>query len=149
MINGSELRRGVIGPGERGVIQADEAPALVLALDAPLRVERQHGAAIELPRGAVTLLAQNATLRNVSSRNATFIVTWLDPRANTATTPLLFPSPDARDVALDEAWQRHGCHLNPGNPACLTVGLAATCAADSAGCFATARRSSWGSLFCS
>lgn len=31
------------------------------------------------------------------------------------------------DVALAEAWRRNGCQVNPGNPSCLTIGLAAEC----------------------
>ena len=29
------------------------------------------------------------------------------------------------DSALDNVWHREGCHLNPGNPTCLIVGIAA------------------------
>ena len=34
------------------------------------------------------------------------------------------------DPELAIAWEQNGCHLNPGNPSCLTIGLAADCAAD-------------------
>jgi hypothetical protein len=37
------------------------------------------------------------------------------------------------DPVLDDAWHRFGCHLNPGNPSCLTVGIAAECAIDATG----------------
>lgn len=131
-----ELRRGAIAPGERGLILADEAPALLLALDAPLRLEPRQGTAIEVPQGGVTLLTHNATLYNAGSRNAAFIVTWLDQRAGASSTPLPTPTPQTRDAALADAWQQNGCHLNPSNPACLTVSLATACGADpaAAGC---------------
>lgn len=34
------------------------------------------------------------------------------------------------DSALAGAWRHHGCAVNPGNPACLTITLAAACAQD-------------------
>jgi hypothetical protein len=47
-------------------------------------------------------------------------------------TPRPAELPDL-DPALDDAWHRYGCHLNPGNPSCLTVGLAIGCAIDATG----------------
>lgn len=50
------------------------------------------------------------------------------PRADNQTavrTAGDFPSIDA---ALAGPWRRYGCAVNPGNPACLTIGLAAECA---------------------
>src|SRR5215207_7212461 len=47
-------------------------------------------------------------------------------------TPRPAELPDL-DPALDDAWHRYGCHLNPGNPSCLTVGLAIGCTIDATG----------------
>ena len=40
----------------------------------------------------------------------------------------LLPARSQVDPELDDAWYDNGCHLNPGNPACVIVGVAAECA---------------------
>ncbi|MFN8594460.1 MAG: hypothetical protein U0031_23660 [Thermomicrobiales bacterium] len=57
------------------------------------------------------------------------------PRANAETASpavVAIHTSDTRaelsDGAVAGAWRRNGCQVNPGNPACLTVTLAATCA---------------------
>jgi hypothetical protein len=55
----------------------------------------------------------------------------LEGHRTVTTTGSAFGAPGI-DSALAGAWRRHGCAVNPGNPACLTIGLAAACARDAA-----------------
>ena len=48
-----------------------------------------------------------------------------------ASTGVANREPDINS-ALAAAWRSHGCAVNPGNPACLTIGLAAACSRDAA-----------------
>ncbi len=77
--------------------------------------------------GDIFLVAEPATVRNPGNQPATFMMAR-STLAVSATPP---PADQAGlDPALDDAWYRYGCHLNPGNPSCLTVGIAAGCAID-------------------
>jgi hypothetical protein len=123
-----ELREGIIAPGQTVRVLADEAPALLVSLDRSLLIDRDRAVPGNLPPGAMTLLTTTTTIRNPSARAAAFVVTWIAPSADDPASAMA--GQGARDPALDEAWRRYGCHLNPSNPACLTVSLAAACALD-------------------
>jgi len=125
-----ELRQGSLASGQRTTVPADEAPALLLVSDGSLQVEHTHDAPGNLPRGAMTLLTATTTIRNPGPRTATFIATWMSPQATdpAQAAALHGPGQGKQDAEINEAWRRNGCPLNPGNPSCLTVGLAAACA---------------------
>lgn len=133
-----ELQPGLLAPGQQITIPAGDTPALLLAVDNPIKVEQGSDAPLVLTYGEITLLDTDRVIGNADARMATFVVVRITADAATAhqsTAPheITFRTGDA---ALDDAWQRFGCALNPGNPACLTVGLAAACASvpSSPGC---------------
>ena len=138
-----ELVRGILNPGREADLPAAELPALLLAADSVLQIEMPDGAIVAIPSGEIALLGNRATIRNPGQQPATFMVARSHPAGPTMAPPTartganLTPQPGL-DPALDDAWHRQGCHLNPGNPSCLTIGVAAQCAIDPSGpaCFA-------------
>jgi hypothetical protein len=125
-----ELRQGILAPGQRTTVPADEAPALLLATGGPLQIEWTHAAPSDLPRGSLTLLTTSASIANPGSRAVAFIETRMTPQSTNPTQAAALPGSGrgAQDAEINEAWRRNGCQLNPGNPSCLTIGLAAACA---------------------
>jgi len=122
-----ELREGRLAPGQEALITTRETPVVLLAIDNPIEIGEGIDAPLEARSGELTLLTTNATIRNAGARVATFAVAWI--AADDAAPEQQVPAEITLggDAELDEAWQRFGCHLNPGNPSCLTVGLAAAC----------------------
>lgn len=124
-----ELWEGRLAAGEEVRIEARGTPVVLLGGAQRLAMTHGNDAVTALSWGDVILLAEETTLRNAGARPATFAVAWLvsdaagTPRAVVATGT----APE-----LAAAWQRNGCHLNPGTPACLTVTLAAACASNAA-----------------
>lgn len=119
-----ELREGRLAPGEEMSIPGRGTPVVLLASDNPLHIAQAGEGPLDVARGELALLTANAMVRNDGARVATFAVA----RITTDGTVQGEAAPAPGDPVLDEAWQRFGCHLNPGNPACLTVGLVSTCA---------------------
>ena len=133
-----ELVRGILNPGRVAELPAAELPALLLAADSVLQIEMPDGANVAVLSGMIALLGNRVTIRNPGQQPATFMVARsarAEPAAAqpaTRTHTNLTPQPGL-DPGLDDAWHREGCHLNPGNPSCLTVGVAAQCAIDPSG----------------
>ena len=121
-----ELIRGILNPGREADVPATELPTLLLATGSDLQIQGSHGETVEVRGGEIALLGEHATIRNPGQQTATFAIA----RSATAETT---SAQSGLDAALDDAWHRHGCHLNPGNSSCLTVGIAAECAIDPAG----------------
>lgn len=118
-----ELVRGFLNPGHVATLPAVDMPALLVASDNVLHIEPAAGAPLHLARDDIALLAEAATVRNDGQQLATFVVARAVPAPRAAAS-----APQPLDPALDDAWRRNGCHLNPGNAACVTVGVAAACA---------------------
>ncbi len=130
-----ELQPGLLAPGQQITIPAGDTPVVLLAVDNPIQIAQGRDAPLVLTSGALTLLDQDRVIGNADARMATFVVARIAsgdvaPHESTAPREIAFR---AGDAALDDAWQRFGCALNPGNPACLTVGLAAACTSAPAG----------------
>jgi hypothetical protein len=125
-----ELMRGILNPGREANMLAAGLPLLLFAADSALEIEPLAGNTVNIPSGEIALLTERATIRNPGQSPATFVVARA-ARAETATAqPVVRPG---LDPALDDAWYRSGCHLSPGNPSCLTIGVAAECAIDHTG----------------
>ncbi|MBA2596758.1 MAG: hypothetical protein H0V00_09070 [Chloroflexia bacterium] len=135
-----ELVRGLLNPGRAAVVAATAPPALLLASDNPIQIETAGAEPVDIVRDDFMLLQAAATVRNRGTQPATFVVARVIPSlaaegtSRGTETAALTTQPS--DPELDAAWRRFGCHLNPGNPSCLTVGVAADCALDptDAGC---------------
>ena len=138
-----ELVRGMLNPGREAKLPTAELPALLLAAESLLQIEMLDGVIVDVPAGDIALLGNRATIRNPGQQPATFMV------VRSAHSEPATPHPAARthtnltahqglDPALDEAWHRQGCYLNPGNPSCLIIGIAAECAIDPSGPACTA-----------
>jgi hypothetical protein len=125
-----ELLQGILNPTRAAEIPAGATPALLLATDSAIQLETASGDVIDVPGREMLLLTKPATVRNTADQPAMFVIARSVPTEN-ATTRAAEQSD--LDPALDDAWHRYGCHLNPGNPSCLTVGLAAGCAIDATG----------------
>ena len=125
-----ELIRGILNPHREADLPASDTPTLLLATDSAIEIETATGDVIEIPNGEIALITERVTIRNPGELPATFVLA----RATLAATTTARPADQSGlDPALDDAWRRHGCHLNPGNPSCLTVGVAAECAIDHTG----------------
>jgi hypothetical protein len=125
-----ELVRGILNPTRAAEMPASATPALLLATDSAIQLETATGDVIDLPSGELFLLAEPATVHNHGHQPATFVI------ARSALAGHATPHPVEQaglDPVLDDAWHRYGCHLNPGNPSCLTVGLAIGCTIDATG----------------
>ncbi len=133
-----ELLRGLLNPGRMAAVPAAGPPALLIALDNTMTIHLETAGAepAVIARDEIVLLTAAATVRNHGTQPATFVVARIIPspaapeltlrtEASALTAQLLAPE-------LDDAWRRLGCHLNPGNPSCVTVGVAADCALDPA-----------------
>jgi hypothetical protein len=125
-----ELLQGILNPTRAAEVPAGATPALLLATDSAIQLETASGDVIDVPGREMLLLTKPATVRNTADQPAMFVIARSVPTEN-ATTRAAEQSD--LDPALDDAWHRYGCHLNPGNPSCLTVGLAAGCAIDATG----------------
>jgi hypothetical protein len=125
-----ELVRGILNPTRAAQMPDGATPALLLATDSPIQLETASGDVIDVPNGELFLLTEPATARNPGHQPATFVIARSVPAENATTRPA--EQPDL-DPALDDAWHRYGCHLNPGNPSCLTVALAIGCMIDATG----------------
>jgi hypothetical protein len=125
-----ELVRGIVNPDRAAALPAGAIPALLLATDSAIRLETTSKGDVNVPGGELFLLTEPATARNPSQQPATFVIARSVPAENATTRPA--EQPDL-NPALDDAWHRYGCHLNPGNPSCLTVALAIGCTVDATG----------------
>ena len=85
---------------------------------------------IDLPSGELFLLAEPATCAQSRSSAGDVRDRTECARGARNATPV---EQAGLDPVLDDAWHRYGCHLNPGNPSCLTVGLATGCTIDATG----------------
>jgi hypothetical protein len=125
-----ELARGILNPTYAVELQAGATPALLLATDSAIQLQSALGDVVDVPYGEMVLLTEPATIRNPSHQPATFVIARSALAESTTTGPT---DQSDLDPALDDAWYRYGCHLNPGNPSCVTVGIAAGCAIDATG----------------
>ena len=125
-----ELLQGILNPTRVAEIPAGATPALLLATDSAIQLETASGDVIDVPGREMLLLTKPATVRNTADQPAMFVIARSVPTENTT---MRAAEQSDLDPALDDAWHRYGCHLNPGNPSCLTVGLAAGCAIDATG----------------
>jgi hypothetical protein len=125
-----ELVRAIINPTRHAALPAGAMPSLLLATDSAVQLETTSGGGVNVPDRATVLLAEPVIARNPGQQPATFVV------ARSVTTESATTQPVNRsgvDSALSDAWHHYGCHLNPGNPSCLTIGIAADCAIDPSG----------------
>jgi hypothetical protein len=127
---GLELMRGILNPTRATNLPSGATPVLLVATDSAIALETAGGDLVDVPMGEIFLLAEPATVRNPGNQPATFVIAR-SALGEGATRPLV--SQSSLDPALDDAWHRYGCHLNPGNPSCLTVGIAAECAVNATG----------------
>jgi hypothetical protein len=127
---GLELVRGILNPNRAAALPAGALPALLLATDSAIRLETTSSGVVDVPSGELFLLAEPATVRNPGQQPATFVVARSVPTEVATTHPA---DESGLDPALSDAWHHYGCHLNPGNPSCLTIGIAADCAIDPTG----------------
>jgi hypothetical protein len=125
-----ELLQGILNPTRAAEIPAGATPALLLATDSAIQLETAADDVIDIPGRQMLLLTKPATVRNAGDQPAMFVIARNLPTENA--TARAAEQPDL-DPALDDAWYRYGCHLNPGNPSCLAVGFAAGCAIDATG----------------
>ena len=125
-----ELLQGILNPTRAAEMPAGATPGLLLATDSAIQLETASGDVIDIPGREMQLLTEPATVRNTDDQPAMFVIARTAPSANAMTRAA---EQSDIDPALDDAWHRYGCHLNPGNPSCLTVGLAAGCAIDATG----------------
>jgi hypothetical protein len=127
---GLELMRGILNPTRVTELPSEATPVLLLATDSAIELETARGDIVDIPMGDIFLLAEPATVRNPGHQPATFMMA----RSTLAASATPHPADEASlDPALADAWYHYGCHLNPGNPSCLTVGIAAGCAIDATG----------------
>jgi hypothetical protein len=125
-----ELMRGILNPTRATDLPSGATPVLLLATDSAIELETARGDVVDIPMGEIFLLAEPATVRNPGNQPATFVMARSALAAGATTQPA---HQSRLDPALDDAWHRYGCHLNPGNPSCLTIGIAAECAIDATG----------------
>jgi hypothetical protein len=124
-----DLVRGILNPTRAAELPAGEMPSL-LVTDSAIQLETTSNGSVDIARGEMLLLTEPATVRNSGQQPATFVV------ARSVTTERATTRRAAQsdlDPALSDAWHHYGCHLNPGNPSCLTIGIAADCAIDPSG----------------
>ncbi len=127
---GLELMRGILNPTRATDLPSGAMPLLVLATESAIELETARGDVVDIPMGGIFLLAEPATVRNPGNQPATFVMA----RSTLAESATPRPEDQAGlDPALVDAWHHYGCHLNPGNPSCVTVGIAAGCAIDAPG----------------
>jgi hypothetical protein len=122
------LRQGSLAPGTDVAVAVVKSPVLLVAMEGALQIDFPGGGRIDLARGELALLEADATLRNATHQHAAFAVAQIAP--NGEGEPPAEREPGKPDSALAEAWDRLGCARNPGNPSCVTVGLATSCALD-------------------
>jgi hypothetical protein len=136
---GFALARGILNPGRVAHLPTGALPALLLAADNTVQIQQVGRGARELVRGESTLLTARATIHNPGQQPATFLIATVAPITGEAVAAEAAPenieasAATARqesEAEIDDAWYRHGCHRNPGNAACTTVGIAAECAVD-------------------
>jgi len=125
-----ELVQGIINPTRAADLSAGAMPALLLATDSMIQLETASSGSVDVPSGEMFLLAEPATVRNRGRQPATFVVARSVPTESAKARPA---DQSGVDPALSDAWHHYGCHLNPGNPSCLTIGIAADCAIDATG----------------
>lgn len=125
-----ELVQGIINPTRVAALPAGAMPALLLATDSAIQLETNPRGRVDVPGGEIFLLAEPATIRNPGQQPATFVVARSAAEESATTRP---GDQSGLDPALADAWHHYGCHLNPGNPSCLTIGIAADCAIDPTG----------------
>jgi hypothetical protein len=125
-----ELVRGIINPTRSAALPAGALPALLLATDSTIQLETTSGGSVDIPDRAMVLLVEPAIVRNPAQRPATFVVARSVTTESATTQPA---DQSSLDPALSDAWHHYGCHLNPANPSCLTIGIAADCAIDPTG----------------
>jgi hypothetical protein len=125
-----ELVQGIINPTRVAALPAGAMPALLLATDSAIHVETRSRGRVDVPGGEILLIAEPATIRTPGQQPATFVVARSAAEESAATHST---DQTGLDAGLADAWHRYGCHLNPGNPACLTIGIAADCAIDPTG----------------
>jgi hypothetical protein len=128
-----ELARGIVNPGDEVALPSPPWPMLLLALDSPIRLQIAGTVASNLVRDQSALLTAAATIHNDGSLPASFVVARIATLPAAATPPAATQTFAPLDSVVDEAWRRNGCHLNPGNAACMAVGIAAACAIDPSG----------------
>jgi hypothetical protein len=109
---------------------AGAGPTPLLATVSTVQREAATGDDVDAPDGQLFLLTRPVTDHNPGHQPATFVIARRVPTKSATARPA---EQSELDPALDDAWRRYGCHLNPGNPSCLTVGLAAGCATDAIG----------------
>jgi hypothetical protein len=125
-----ELVRGIVNPTHDVALPAGAMPALLLATGSAVQVETADGGGFDVPSGEMFLLTEPATVRNPGQQPATFVVARSVSVESATTRPA---DQSDLDPALSDAWNHYGCQLNPGNPSCLTIGIAAGCATDPTG----------------
>jgi hypothetical protein len=125
-----ELARGILNPTRAAELPAGATPALLVASESAIQLETATGAVVDIPNGELFLLTEPVTVRNPGHQPATFVIARSALPEHATTQPT---DQAGHDPSLDDAWHRFGCHLNPGNPSCLTVGIAAECAIDATG----------------
>ena len=85
-----------------------------------------------LPRAPGTALASSRIGTATPAATAARAEPWIpEGHRPVATTDVVNREPTT-DAALAAAWRSHGCAVNPGNPSCLTISLAAACSRDAA-----------------
>jgi hypothetical protein len=125
-----ELLQGILNPTHATEIPAGATPTLLLATDSAIQLETATGDGIDIPGREMLLLTEPETVRNTGGQPAMFVIARSLLTESAATRAA---EQSDLDQALDDAWHHYGCHLNPGNPSCLTIGLAAGCAIDATG----------------
>jgi hypothetical protein len=125
-----QLLQGILNPTRAAEILTGATPALLLATDRAVQLETATGDVIDIPGREVFLITEPATVRNTGDQPAMFVIARSLPTENATTRAA---EQTDLDPALVDAWHHYGCHLNPGNPSCLAVGLAAGCATDATG----------------
>jgi hypothetical protein len=125
-----ELVRGILNPTYAAEPPAGTTPALLLATESAIQLESALGEVVDVPYGQMVLLTEPITVRNPGHQPATFLIARSALAGSATTHPT---DQSSLDPALGDAWHHFGCHLNPGNPSCVTVGIAAECAIDATG----------------
>ena len=125
-----ELVRGILNPTYAAEPTAGATPALLLATESAIQLETAPGDVVDIPYGQMALLTEPVIVRNPGHQPATFLIARSALAESAAARPT---NQSSLDPALGDAWHRFGCHLNPGNPSCVTVGIAAECAIDATG----------------
>jgi hypothetical protein len=125
-----ELLQAILNPTHAVEMPAGATPALLLATDSAIQLETASGDVTHIPGREMLLLTEPATVRNTGHQPAMFVIARSVLTENGMARAA---EPSDLDPALENAWHRYGCHLNPGNPSCLILGLATGCAIDATG----------------